>query len=542
MRLVVLQHGHELGEVEAGSEAIYIGSGEDCAIRLPDGGLPLEAVMIFATSDDAWSVECLAEGIPCELNGNALVARQRLRAGDQIKIAEFLIRAESLVAPAPQDAAQPAEDRPRRVNIANLNRFVQFRLPAGTLLKKAEEPISIALSQRRSAVAANLRLAAAETVEQWMDPAVSVLFEMFGAQRVWLGVRKLNYGAMDYVEGRFSNGKPAELPETGESLKPRVLDRGQFIALSQGDEAGLSSVLTGPLAGPDGTLGMVFLDSGDTGRRYGEEELDGFIMLMTAIAGQLDAIFNQQAKTRAAMLEGQVAVAHAIQTRLTPRMLPQWEQLQFGAFRELGRERTSDHYDVVRIPNGMAGVLVAHTTAIGPLPGMVMSQVQAAFRMATMYKAGPQVFLRSVNALSYDGERDHPLDCFMAIIDPDSGEMRWSVAGNVGAYIISNRGEERPLAPPTPNPSIAHDKATVYEQYGEKLGDGETLVIFTPGVVTAKNSKGEVFGEERFVNIIADGFGQLASATLKEMLHDLRQFTEGGAQPDDITVMLAHRT
>jgi len=74
-----------------------------------------------------------------------------------------------------------------------------------------------------------------------------------------------------------------------------------------------------------------------------------------------------------------------------------------------------------------------------------------------------------------------------------------------------------------------------------RLKRGETLALFTPGVVTAHNSTGETFGEERFVNILCDGFGQLASNMLKEMLQDLRQFTEGGTQPDDITVILAHR-
>ena len=75
----------------------------------------------------------------------------------------------------------------------------------------------------------------------------------------------------------------------------------------------------------------------------------------------------------------------------------------------------------------------------------------------------------------------------------------------------------------------------------ENLESAESLVVFTPGVTTAKNAKEETFGEERFVNILCDGFGQLASSMLKEMLTDLRNFTEGGKQPDDITVLLAHR-
>ena len=68
--------------------------------------------------------------------------------------------------------------------------------------------------------------------------------------------------------------------------------------------------------------------------------------------------------------------------------------------------------------------------------------------------------------------------------------------------------------------------------------------FYGPGLHVHINAQGfrndEDFGEERFINILCDGFGQLASTMLKEMLSDLRNFTEGGVQPEDITVLLAH--
>jgi sigma-B regulation protein RsbU (phosphoserine phosphatase) len=127
------------------------------------------------------------------------------------------------------------------------------------------------------------------------------------------------------------------------------------------------------------------------------------------------------------------------------------------------------------------------------------------------------------------------------VIEPSTGNMRYARAGKMGAYIISNRGEERGLGTAELTPALAIKKEPIYNLHPERLESGETLVLFTPGVVTARNSKGEVFGEDRFVNILCDGFAQRASNMLKEMHHDLRQFTEAGTQPDDITVILAHR-
>ena len=285
---------------------------------------------------------------------------------------------------------------------------------------------------------------------------------------------------------------------------------------------------------------MIYIDTGGRGRRYNQQKLDFFMLLCGVYAAQLDAIFKQFASVRSAMVEGQVALAHEIQRRLTPRKLPQLDQLQFGAFREPGRDSAGDIYDIVKLGNGMASFMVAHTPATGPLPSMLMAQTQAAFRTAAMHQDAPHGFLRTLNALLYDGEKDHPLNCFAGVIEPWTGKLRYAVAGHTGAYIINNRGEERRLGDRKTTPQLGLARTAAYPLLPETLEPHETLVAFTPGVTTAKDRNGETFGEERFVNILCDGFGQLASTMLKEMLSDLRTFTEGGTQPDDITMLLAH--
>jgi serine phosphatase RsbU (regulator of sigma subunit) len=538
MRLIVFGDNSQLAEVLCREEAVYVGSHEECEICLPDPRIAAQTGVIYVEEDDVWVFERLDQQEAIQLNGAAVIEKVRLNSGDQIKIGNYLVRAEPEQAEPPEPVAPPVA---KRTSVARMTRFVQYRLPPGTVIKKTDDPVSVQPESMKHVGQANVALGQCNTVEELMEQGLELLLELFGAQRAWMGVRRVNYGAMEYVEGRFTTGKMADLPETGENLKPRVLDRSQYALLPYGDDTYPVSILAGPLVGPEGTLGMVFIDAGDTRRRYEMPDLDFFILLLNILAAQLDAIFKQIAKTRAAMLEGEVTVAHAIQTRLTPRKLPQWDELQFGAFREMGRERTSDIYDVVRLSNQMALFMIAHTGAAGPIPSMLMAQAQASFRIAAMHMDAPHILLRSLNHLLYDGNPDHPLDCFIGVIEPPTGHMRYARAGKMGAYIISNRGEARGLGIARPTPPLGTARDISYELSPERLGQGETLALFTPGVVTARNSKGEVFGEDRFLNILCDGFGQLASNMLKEMLHDLQQYTESGTQPDDITVILAHR-
>ena len=537
MRLIVTQNTSMIADVSCDREDLYIGSHDECRVKLTDPRIPPQLAVITPEDDGSWIFTPLDEEQVVQINAANVTEKVTLKTGDEVRVWDYVIR----VFPEhkPQEGQAAAR---RRTSVARLTKFVQTHLPPGSATKRPEEALALRAGELRGLGEIIVNLSGANTPEELMDVATKTLLRTFGAFRAWIGIRRVNYGPMDYVQGQLLSGQNVELPEIGADLKPRVMDRGQAVLIPRISREQRWSVLVGPLPGPDGPLGMVYIDSGEGGRRYEPEDLDQFIVISGLVAAQLDSILRQIAKNRSAMIAGEVSVAHAIQARLTPRKLPQWDELSFGAFRELGGERTGDLYDIVRLGNNQAGILVAYTRSTGAIPSMLMGQAQAAFRLAAMHQDPPDVFLKSMNWMLYDGLKDRELHCFVGQIDPASGAMRYAIAGDVGAFIISGRGEERMLGPTPPAAALSLAKSTDYPALSETLENGEALALFTPGVTTATNPNGEVFGRERFVDILCDGFGQLASAMLKEMYSDLRGFTEGGAQPDDITVVLAHRS
>lgn len=529
MRLVI-QAGANRSDEVACSAAVFLGSDASCAVVLEGSAVLPRHATVFPDDHGGWVIQPLDPDVGLDLNGVMVREAVQLRDRDEIRIGETTIRA--------IDEGQPAVPlKGSGISVAQMAKFVQAQLPQGSFLKKADETIVLNASQMTRLGRLNVALAACNLVEELMTVALATLHELFTVQRAWIGIRRVNYGAMDYVEGRVLAGHTFDLTEIGDHLKPRALDRSQYVYIPP-SAVGMTVIL-GPIAGPEHPLGMIYVDTGDSGRHPESADLDLFIAFSNVLGAQLDAIFRSQAKTRAATLDGEIVVAHAIQSRLTPRKLPQWETLTFGAFRMPGREKTGDVYDIVKTAGGAAAIMIAHGYAGGPLPGMVMSQAQAAFRSAVMHNDAPHVFMRMLNVLLYDASQDYKLDCFMAIVDPAGGQMRYALAGRIGAFVIGGRGEERRLegeAAP-----LGVNKAAVYNPLSEELAGGETMVLFTPGVVSTTSNKGEVFGEERFVNILCDGFGQGASGLLKEMYSDLLHFAEGGQQPEDITVILSHK-
>ncbi len=336
MRLIVLEKGTQLAEIACREEAVYIGSDPACEVCLPDPQIATQLGVIYAEDDGVWVLEQVDQAGQVYLNGAPVTKKVRLKVGDQIKIEDYIIRAEAKPSP-PVKAPPPKTPIAKRTSLDRMARFVQYRLPPGAVVKKPSDEVTITPDQMAKVGRTNVLLGQCATVEELMEVVLKALIESFGAHRAWMGVRRLSYGPLEYVEGRFSTGQTADLPTVGENLKPRVLDRDQFALLPYGDDSDHTPALTGPLMGTDGSLGMVFVDAGESERRYDAQDLDSFILLLNTAAAQLEAIFTHIAKNRAAMLEGEVTVAHAIQTRLTPRKLPQWDELRFGAFREMGR-------------------------------------------------------------------------------------------------------------------------------------------------------------------------------------------------------------
>jgi sigma-B regulation protein RsbU (phosphoserine phosphatase) len=79
---------------------------------------------------------------------------------------------------------------------------------------------------------------------------------------------------------------------------------------------------------------------------------------------------------------------------------------------------------------------------------------------------------------------------------------------------------------------------TVYEQEECQLRPGDTIVLFSDGIVEARNVEGEEFGEERIRAAIEPRVGEPVERILDRLLAALEEFTRGIPQADDLTAVV----
>ena len=77
-----------------------------------------------------------------------------------------------------------------------------------------------------------------------------------------------------------------------------------------------------------------------------------------------------------------------------------------------------------------------------------------------------------------------------------------------------------------------------YEETCLDLAPGDKIVLYTDGIVEAMNSKEEIFGFERLLEIFQDASTMTADSLLKKILSQVNEFVGAADQHDDITIIV----
>jgi sigma-B regulation protein RsbU (phosphoserine phosphatase) len=141
---------------------------------------------------------------------------------------------------------------------------------------------------------------------------------------------------------------------------------------------------------------------------------------------------------------------------------------------------------------------------------------------------------RYVSARSGGGQRF--TTAFLADLETSSGKLTYVNAGHNPPMLRRANGSiERLEAGGLP---LGIQGDAPYEQEVKTLAAGDTLVVFTDGVVEAINPGGEEFGEGRLLSCVLPVSGS-AAQLLQTIMQSVDYFVGTAPQQDDITCLIA---
>jgi sigma-B regulation protein RsbU (phosphoserine phosphatase) len=81
-----------------------------------------------------------------------------------------------------------------------------------------------------------------------------------------------------------------------------------------------------------------------------------------------------------------------------------------------------------------------------------------------------------------------------------------------------------------------------YEESTVQLERGDLLVCFTDGVTEPENEYGEMFGEDRLVDLLARNRDRDSEELMATVMASVREWTGSPELQDDMTMLVARRS
>lgn len=232
-------------------------------------------------------------------------------------------------------------------------------------------------------------------------------------------------------------------------------------------------------------------------------------------------------------------MAKQVQQRLLPGEPPDLAGLRVAGVSDYCDETGGDYFDFVHLPGGGLGVALGDVTGHGIAAAILMATGRAMLRARLERPAPIAEQIADVNRqLARDASDGKFMTLFYLALAPGQ-PVRWTSAGHDpaillrpsggGAETVDLAGEDIPLA-------IMPDW-DYHEHERPPLAPGETIVIGTDGIWEARNPAGEMFGRQRFLDVLCAHAHADPDALCKAVLEAVTAFRDGHEQLDDITMV-----
>jgi phosphoserine phosphatase RsbU/P len=243
------------------------------------------------------------------------------------------------------------------------------------------------------------------------------------------------------------------------------------------------------------------------------------------------------------IMKRDLEIAREIQNWLVPSQPPDVPGAEIAFATRPQNSVAGDYYDAfyptVSAAEGGKLLLVVADVAGKSVPAaLLMATMQASLRTIAGDNAPLDALVARLNryasAYSLDGRRF--TTAILGSYDPATGELIYVNAGH-NAPVLRRSNQSMEFLDKGGLP-LGIEPSAVYETGTVSLRAGDTLVMFTDGVVEAFNAPGEEFGNGRWLNAIRSLPPGTAGQALQYLMRQVDEFVGATRQSDDITCLV----
>ena len=236
------------------------------------------------------------------------------------------------------------------------------------------------------------------------------------------------------------------------------------------------------------------------------------------------------------------SIAHRVQQLMLPEHPPQIPSCTVSASCHPAQEVGGDLFDFLQLPDGRWTIGVGDVSGKGVHAALYMTLTKGLLVATTQDSSDLLDIVGNVNGHVHAAtERKTFVTLAMGAFDPETRGFDHVRAGhNPIVWRRPAQDQTSLLNSPGLGLGIVSDRLFRRSLRLEslQLSAGDALVFYSDGVTEAMNESQEQFGEERLMQAVAEADGLDAGAVRERILSGVKEFLNGVAPQDDMTIVV----
>jgi sigma-B regulation protein RsbU (phosphoserine phosphatase) len=222
-----------------------------------------------------------------------------------------------------------------------------------------------------------------------------------------------------------------------------------------------------------------------------------------------------------------------MQLSLLPAAFPESNSFRLAARYVPMQSVAGDLYDVIVGGSDCIGLLIADVSGHGVPAALIASMVKMAAISQRQHAADPAQMLGGMNRALCGNTQGQYVTAAFAWVDASKREVRYAAAGHPSMLLLRDGAvseiQENGLL-------LAAVDDIAYTEKSFALAPGDRLLLYTDGLLEARNEAGEMFGEISLSDAVAQSARLSPSQAADAIVATVQRWAP--SQDDDLTVLV----
>ncbi|HLY43905.1 MAG TPA: PP2C family protein-serine/threonine phosphatase [Terracidiphilus sp.] len=229
----------------------------------------------------------------------------------------------------------------------------------------------------------------------------------------------------------------------------------------------------------------------------------------------------------------ELELARRIQLSILPEKFPDSTPFDVAARYVPMTSVAGDLYDFLVAGDRQAGLLIADVSGHGVPAALIASMVKMAATSQRAHAAHPAELLAGMNAALCGNTQGQFVTAAYVYLDGQARELRYAAAGHPSMLLMRN-GQVTEIA--ENGLLLAATGEAAYTQRTLTLERGDRLLLYTDGLLEAKNAEGRLFGDASLAAALERTIGLAAADAVQRIIAEVQQWA--ASQEDDLTALV----